>query len=195
VASLPTGAVGKGAFAEGFWQLCSATLGNIFPARVFPALPSVVAQGSRQRIFFKKNKKLSLPTAFARGARHRFFSKKINKNSPICRRPGLEAVGKEDFKNRQPNPPLTATFLADGPLWALGKGCAESLELGCSTKSCGREKILREACAERDRQQSRCRRFVGLCREFPALGKAWISSSEILSLGASLKTGPANPQD
>jgi hypothetical protein len=52
VASLPTGAVGKGAFAEGFWQLCSATLGNIFPARVFPALPSVVAQGSRQRIFF-----------------------------------------------------------------------------------------------------------------------------------------------
>jgi hypothetical protein len=34
VASLPRGAVGKGAFAEGFWQLRSATLGKIFPARV-----------------------------------------------------------------------------------------------------------------------------------------------------------------
>jgi hypothetical protein len=54
LASLPRGAVGKGAFAEGFWQLHSATLGKIFPAWVFPALPSVVARGSRQRIFLKK---------------------------------------------------------------------------------------------------------------------------------------------
>jgi hypothetical protein len=169
--------------------------GKHLPSSGVPGFAERSCTGLSAKNFFLKNKKLSLPTAFARGARHRFFSKKINKNSPICRRPGLEAVGKEDFKNRQPNPPLTATILADGPLWALGKGCAESLELGCSTKSCGREKILREACAERDRQQSRCRRFVGLCREFPALGKAWISSSEILSLGASLKTGPANPQD
>jgi hypothetical protein len=30
--------------------------------------------------------------------------------------------------------------LADGPLWALGTACAESLELGCSAKSRGREK-------------------------------------------------------
>jgi hypothetical protein len=36
-------------------QLRSATLGKIFPARVFPALPSVVARGARQRIFLKKN--------------------------------------------------------------------------------------------------------------------------------------------
>jgi hypothetical protein len=41
-----------------------------------------------------------------------------------------------------------------------------------------RQKILREACAERDRRQSLCRRFDSLCREFPALGKAWISSSD-----------------
>jgi hypothetical protein len=52
VASLSRGAVGKGAFAECSWQLSSATLGKIFPARVFPALPSVVARGARQTIFF-----------------------------------------------------------------------------------------------------------------------------------------------
>jgi hypothetical protein len=86
-------------------------------------------------------------------------------------------------KNRQLTPPLTATFLADGPLWALGTGCAESLELGCSAKSRGREKILREACAERDRQQSRCRRFIGLCREFAALGKGWSSAHPISKAG------------
>jgi hypothetical protein len=37
--------------------LLAITLGNsgkIFPARVFPVLPSIVAMGSRQRIFFKK---------------------------------------------------------------------------------------------------------------------------------------------
>jgi hypothetical protein len=45
VASLPSGAVGKGAFAEGIWQLRSATLGKIYTARVFPALTSVVARG------------------------------------------------------------------------------------------------------------------------------------------------------
>jgi hypothetical protein len=52
-ASLPRGAVGKGPFAECFWQLRSATLGKIFPARVFPALPRVVARSPRQRIFLK----------------------------------------------------------------------------------------------------------------------------------------------
>jgi hypothetical protein len=51
VASLARGAVGKGAFAECFWQLRSATLGKIFPAWVFPALPNVVARGARQRFF------------------------------------------------------------------------------------------------------------------------------------------------
>jgi hypothetical protein len=30
--------------------------------------------------------------------------------------------------------------LADDPLWALGTPCVESLELGCSAKSRGREK-------------------------------------------------------
>jgi hypothetical protein len=76
VASLPRGAIGKGSFAESFWQLRSATLGKIFPAQVFPALPSVVARGCRQRKNFLKNKKPSLSTAFDRGARHMFFSKK-----------------------------------------------------------------------------------------------------------------------
>jgi hypothetical protein len=76
VASLPRGTVGKGAFAECFWQLRSATLGKIFSARVFPALPSVVSRGTRQRFFLKKNKKPSLPTAFAPGTRHRIFFKK-----------------------------------------------------------------------------------------------------------------------
>jgi hypothetical protein len=51
VASLPRGAVDKGAFAEGFWQLLSATLGKIFPARVFPALPNVFARDPQERIF------------------------------------------------------------------------------------------------------------------------------------------------
>jgi hypothetical protein len=54
VGSLPRGAVGKGPFDERFWQLRSATLGKIFPTRVFPALPSVFAKSTRQRIFFKK---------------------------------------------------------------------------------------------------------------------------------------------
>jgi hypothetical protein len=96
VASLPSGAVGKGTCAECSWQIRSATLGTIFLARVFPALPSVVAQGAWQRIFFKKKpvfadglcqglstqdffkniEKQPLPTAFARGARQRIFSKK-----------------------------------------------------------------------------------------------------------------------
>jgi hypothetical protein len=62
--------------------------------------------------------------------------------------------------------------LADGPLWAFGTASAESLELGCSAKSRGREKILREACAERDRRQRLCRRFYSLCRAFPTLGKS-----------------------
>jgi hypothetical protein len=54
VGSLPRGAVGKGPFAESFWQLRSATLGKIFPARVFSALPGIVAKSTRQRNFFKK---------------------------------------------------------------------------------------------------------------------------------------------
>jgi hypothetical protein len=133
VASLPRGSVGKGAFAEGSGQLRSATLGKICPARVFPALPSVVAWAPRQR-FFLKNKKPSLPTAFARGSRHRFFSKKLekqplptglpgalgkkikkNKNTPLCRRPGLEAVRKEGFKNRQLNPLVNGYFFGRWP--------------------------------------------------------------------------------
>jgi transposase len=94
VASLPRGAVGKGAFAVGFWQLRAATLGKIFPARVFPALLSVVAWGARQKkikkiknrlcrrlvphapgtgIFSKKKEKPSLPTASMRGSQRRIF--------------------------------------------------------------------------------------------------------------------------
>jgi hypothetical protein len=56
VTSSPRGAVGTGAFAESPMQLRSATLRKIFPGRVYPALPSVVAQGTRQRIFLKKIK-------------------------------------------------------------------------------------------------------------------------------------------
>jgi hypothetical protein len=52
VASLLRGAVGKGPFAEHSLQIRSATLGKNFPALVFPALPSVVARGARQRSFF-----------------------------------------------------------------------------------------------------------------------------------------------
>jgi hypothetical protein len=33
---------------------CARQLGKIFTPRVFPALPSVVAQGARQRKFLKK---------------------------------------------------------------------------------------------------------------------------------------------
>jgi hypothetical protein len=68
----------------------------MFPARVFPALPRVVAKSTRQRIFFKKIKnclcrrpvsgtlgtgfskkkeKQPLLMAFDRGSRHRFKKK------------------------------------------------------------------------------------------------------------------------
>jgi hypothetical protein len=91
-----------------------------------------------------------LPTAFARGFRHKFFSKKKekqplptalpwaldtkknlkNKNTPLCRQPGLEAVGKEGFKNRQLNPPVNGYFFG-----------RRSLEVECSTKNRSREKF------------------------------------------------------
>jgi hypothetical protein len=74
VASLPRGAVSKGAFAEGFWQLRSTTLGKIFPARVFTALPSVVAQGSRQKKLIIKNRLCRRPLTGALGTG--FFQKK-----------------------------------------------------------------------------------------------------------------------
>jgi hypothetical protein len=132
VASLPRGAVGKGVFAVGFWQLRSATLGKIFLA-----LPSVVARGAWQRnfykkiknrhcrrplpralgtrFFFQKNRKTSLPTAFARGARHRVsFQKKI-KNPLFADGPASRPSAKKVSKNRQPNPPLTATFFGRQP--------------------------------------------------------------------------------
>jgi hypothetical protein len=75
-ASLPSGAVGKGHYVECSWQIRSATLGKIFPARVFPALPSVVARGARQRILFKKNKKTVFADDLCQGARHKIFLKK-----------------------------------------------------------------------------------------------------------------------
>jgi hypothetical protein len=62
--------------------------------------------------FLKKIEKQPLSTAFAKGFRHRFF---LKKNLPLCRRPKLEAVGKDDFKNRQLNPPLTASFYGRWP--------------------------------------------------------------------------------
>jgi hypothetical protein len=67
--------------------------------------------------------------------------------------------------------------LANGLLWTLGTACAGSLELGCSAKNRGREKIFRRPFAECYSQQRRWRVFEALCREFQALGKAWISGS------------------
>jgi hypothetical protein len=68
--------------------------------------------------------------------------------------------------------------LADGPLWALSTGYAESLELEFSAKIRSREKISHRAYAESYSRQRLCREFDALCREFQTLGKAWISSSE-----------------
>jgi hypothetical protein len=100
-------------------QLRWATLGKIFPAQVFPALPSVVARGARQRKFFLKIKnglcRRPLPRALGTGY---FFKKsrktifadglfqepsaqnflKKYKNPPSLSTAGREAVGKEDFK-------------------------------------------------------------------------------------------------
>jgi hypothetical protein len=45
--ALPSAAVGKATFAEGFAQVLSAHLGKLTPSRVFPAVPSVLAQGTR----------------------------------------------------------------------------------------------------------------------------------------------------
>jgi hypothetical protein len=45
--ALPSAAVGKATFAEGFVQVRSAHLGKLTPSRVFPAVPSVLAQGTR----------------------------------------------------------------------------------------------------------------------------------------------------
>ena len=45
--ALPSAAVGKGPFAEGFVPVRSAHLGNLTPSLVFPAVPSVLAQGTR----------------------------------------------------------------------------------------------------------------------------------------------------
>jgi hypothetical protein len=44
---LPSAAVGKAVFAEGFVPVRSAHLGKLTPSRVFPAVPSVLAQGTR----------------------------------------------------------------------------------------------------------------------------------------------------
>jgi hypothetical protein len=67
---------------------------NFFKKNKKPSLPTAFDRSARHRVFQKKN---PLPTAFASGSRHMFFSKK-NKKPPLCRRPGLNAVGKEGFK-------------------------------------------------------------------------------------------------
>jgi hypothetical protein len=108
-----------------------------------------------------------LPTAFARGAWHRFFQKK-NKNPLFADGPATRPSAKKFSKNRQTNPLLMATFFG-----------RRALSSGARQRAVTENKILREACAERDRRQSRCRRFIGLCREFSALGKGWISSSDV----------------
>jgi hypothetical protein len=106
VASLPSGAVGKGPFAERSWQIRSATLGKIFPARVFAALPSVFAQGTRQRKFFLKIKKRLCRRPLARGSRHKFFQKnrKTTFADGLCQ--GLSA---QVFSKKNPYLP-TALF-------------------------------------------------------------------------------------
>jgi hypothetical protein len=45
--ALPSAAVGKATFAEGFVLVRSAHLGKLTPSRVFRAVPSVLAQGTR----------------------------------------------------------------------------------------------------------------------------------------------------
>jgi hypothetical protein len=91
-------------YAECSWQIRSATLGKIFPARVFPSLPSVVARGARQIIFFKKNKNPSLPTAFARALGTRFFKKnrKTTFADGLC-----QGRSTENFLKNYKSPPLS----------------------------------------------------------------------------------------
>jgi hypothetical protein len=79
--------------------------GKIFPARVFSALPSVVARGARQRIFLKKIIKnrlcrRPLPGALSTG----FFSKKIEKQHL----PG--ALGTGFFFKKIEKPSLPTAF-------------------------------------------------------------------------------------
>jgi hypothetical protein len=50
--------------------------------------------------------------------------------------------------------------------------------LGCSAKNRDREKISHRPFAEGNSRQRRCRVFGCLCRDFQALDKAWISSSD-----------------
>jgi hypothetical protein len=101
--------------------LLAITLGNSgknLPSSGVPGFAECSCTGRSAKKFFQKNKKPSLPTAFAPGSRHMIFFKKIEKHlcrrplpgalgtgffnkikTPLfCRRPILEAVGKEDFK-------------------------------------------------------------------------------------------------
>jgi hypothetical protein len=116
--------------------------------------------------FFKKIRKTAFADGLARGARKK--NKKI-KTPLFADGPASRPSAKKGSKTVNLTPSLTATFLADGPLWALSTGCAESLELECSTKNRGREKIS-----------------VGPVPR-ATLGKAWISSSVTrgLEVGAS----------
>jgi hypothetical protein len=134
------------------------------------ALPGTLDTG-----FSKKIEKQPLPTAFDRGSQHRWFKKK-NETPSL---PTARARGRRQRRFQKPSTqPAVNGYFFGGPLWALGIACAESLELGCSTKSRGREKILCEPCAERDCRQRLCRWFYSLCRAFLVLGKSPICSSD-----------------
>jgi hypothetical protein len=62
VTALPSGASAKGSLPSAPGHYSRQLWEQIFPARVFPALPSVVARSSRQKKVFLKNKKTSLLT-------------------------------------------------------------------------------------------------------------------------------------
>jgi hypothetical protein len=119
------------------------------------------------QVFSKKNKNPPLCRQPLPGVLGIGFSKK-NKNPLFADGPATRPSAKKFSKNRQTNPLLMATFFG-----------RRALSSGARQRAVTENKILREACAERDRRQSRCRRFIGLCREFSALGKGWISSSDV----------------
>jgi hypothetical protein len=75
--ALPSAAVGKGPFAEGFVPVRSAHLGNLTPSLVFPAVPSVLAQGTRHSW---EHPDPGLPALPSVGRRQR---------CNLCRRPGV----------------------------------------------------------------------------------------------------------
>jgi hypothetical protein len=60
-------------------------------------LLTAFARGARHRVFFEKIENI-FADGLCQGLSAQVFFQKKNKNPPLCRRPSLEAVGKEGFK-------------------------------------------------------------------------------------------------